>query len=102
MIDNIFVPLPIKKRAEEFRDALLEITGCDCLRNSRRREYVTVRMIACYQLRKEGVLLSDIGRIFNRDHSTIVYYEDRMEMVLSCPGYEAERQIYKLFKRKIG
>jgi len=38
------------------------------------REHVTARIIAIYLIRKNTRMnLKEIGRVFNRDHSTIIY-----------------------------
>ena len=101
MIDNIFVPLPIRKRAEQLGEILQEITGYDPFEKSRKRMAVLSRMIVAYQLRQEGVLLSDIGRIFDKDHSTIHFYQDRMKMAVNTPGYDVERKIWEAFRKRI-
>jgi chromosomal replication initiation ATPase DnaA len=46
--------------------------------NSRVREYSTVRsMLICLML-KRGFGVKQIGRILNRDHTTIIHYRDAL------------------------
>jgi chromosomal replication initiation ATPase DnaA len=46
----------------------------DILGTCREKEYVTARIIAIYLIRKNTRMnLKEIGHVFNRDHSTIIY-----------------------------
>lgn len=45
----------------------------DLSSKSRRQEIVRVRNIAIRASRKEGYTTTEIGRSFNRSHSTILY-----------------------------
>lgn len=73
------VPLTLAKQEEfSFKLCIAKIELRLSLKNilvaSRKREYVTARIIAIYMVRKNTTLtLKEIGILFNRDHSTIIY-----------------------------
>ena len=100
-IATYFIAQPIKKRASELFDAMSELIGIDVLSPTRKREAVTARIMVAHQLRLEGVMASDIGRLLGKDHSTIDYYSKRMEILLTAPSYGAEREIWAKFQTMI-
>lgn len=48
-------------------------TVADILGPKRRRHLVSVRNLCVFMLRDKGYSTTEIGRIMNRDHSTIVH-----------------------------
>lgn len=63
---------------EELLDRVCQVCGAIVVNNfrnkSNKRDYLFPRMIVAYHLRTQGWTVSDIGRVLNRDHSTISYY----------------------------
>lgn len=101
MTPYIFAGLPDFKK-QSYRIGLPEkISGIDSLVHhvfaklgldvktglspSRKKEYVTARMISIGILVKtdRSLTLKQIGSFFNRDHSTVVYNRDLFENLLS-------------------
>lgn len=89
-----------RRRAEELRNILIEISGVDPMKNSRKREYVASRTILARQLYTERFTLLEIAEIFSKDHTTIIYYLDKWR-AFSMPGFEIEQEIWQKFKEKI-
>lgn len=59
---------------------------------SRKRELVIPRQIAFYLLRtKLDLTLSDIGRMFNRDHATVLYSVRTVKNFLEFDDYYKEK-----------
>ena len=58
---------------------------------------VSVRKALMYYLRKEGYKLSNIGRLFNRDHSTVIHSRDCVEDVIMNP--DTNMQLYVAYQR---
>ena len=101
MIATCFIAQPIRKRADELCKVMSELIGFDVLSPTRKREAVTARVMVAHQLRREGVMASDIGRLLGKDHSTIDFYSKKMEVLLTSPGYEAEREIWARFQTRV-
>ena len=101
MLSVCFIPMPIQKRAQELQNIIRKISDIDPAKNDRTRKTVAAKMIIAYQLRKEGVLIADIGRLLGKHHSTILYYLQRMDAVLSTPSYKAERELWEEFEKKL-
>ena len=62
----------------------------------RRNEDVLIRVFTAYQLRYEGYSFEAIGKIMNRDHSTIIHYvRKKMEDMLALPNmYRTELDMH--------
>lgn len=101
MSDNIFMPSSIKERTKILCDIIYEITKQDVFQKTRKREVVIARMMVACQLREEGVSEANVSRLLNKNHVTIRYYQERLKIALTTPGYETERQIWKEFKKRI-
>lgn len=72
------------------------------LTNSRVRENTLIRSFVAYRLRKEGYSHSEIGKMINRDHSTITHLVFRMRDMLSLPNaYKLEVEQYKRFEEML-
>jgi chromosomal replication initiation ATPase DnaA len=46
----------------------------ELLSKNRKREFVNLRIALAVRFRKRGIVLSKIGILLNRDHTTIIYY----------------------------
>lgn len=57
------------------------IAAKDLLSKSRKRNLVETRWIVYKALRAEGWELTKIGKLFNRDHSTVIYGLTQIESV---------------------
>lgn len=97
----MLIPKYFQERIRVIAKILLEISGLDIFDGSRKRESVAARTIAAYQLYKEGLTQTAIGALMGKNHSTIVYYIDRMDIILNLPGYKAERETWQEFKDKL-
>ena len=71
----------------------------DVLGRTRRREYVETRQVAMYILREyEKKTFHDIGRLFDRDHATVIHAWKKFKSLMSVGDKEAE-EIYSSAKR---
>jgi len=80
---------------------MCEITGQNVLSESKIRSVAIPRMMVMYQLRLEGISGSDVARLLGKNHSTVIYSAKRVNDMLTTPGYNAEREIWKEFQSKI-
>ena len=66
-------------------EKVFETTREQILSNKRDRKLVEARQIAMYIMRKYNLYssLSDIGKFFNRDHSTVIHGLNNVEGLLS-------------------
>jgi hypothetical protein len=58
---------------------------------------VCLRKALMHYLRKEGYKLSNIGRLFNRDHSTVIHSRDCVEDVIMNP--DTNLQLYAAYEK---
>lgn len=65
---------------------------------SRLASIVVPRHVACYLLRKNGLTYSEIGRMFSRDHSTVISACDSIELKIAR---EPEGNAAKLISRTL-
>ena len=89
-----------KRRAQELRDIIITISGLDPMEDTRKRDVVTARMMLAVQLIREGCTLVQVAELLGRNHSSIVHYENRIQLI-SLPGWEAERELWEIFKARI-
>lgn len=72
------------------------VTVDDMMGNGRTSKFVEARQEAFYALHKRGLSYSEIGRIMNRDHSTVMYgvrkYLDGVERQQRLNGDFAGKQ----------
>ena len=72
----------------------LNVQVSDIIGNKRQREIVTARMIAVYTIKNNTYLtLKEIGHIFGKDHSSIIYHLRQYDSLL--------KQKDKYFIRKL-
>lgn len=70
------------------------------LSRSRCKENTTLRAMVAYLLHLEGYGYTEIGRMLQRDHSTVIHLCDKMRDMLSVPyAYREEVAKWKEFKR---
>lgn len=91
----------LKKRADALCRAMDGASGVNPLEKTRKRAVVTARAFVAYALVKEGFMLTDIGRALGFDHATIIHYKEMVGNILTSPGYDAEREMWEQFNKKI-
>lgn len=92
-----------RKHAEYYIEKMNEIIGDDV--RSRRRDamLVNARAALCHILRDETYTFAEIGRMLNRNHSTIMNACYLMEDALALPSqYPDVIHVYNKFKQAIG
>lgn len=90
---------PIEGRARKFIRIMSDILGDDVLKKTKSRPFVWGRFIIAYELRQEGYLYEQIGRVLTLNHSTVVYGVIRVEELLRSTGVslEEERILWQKF-----
>ena len=75
------------------------ITHAEIRGDSRRKMYITPRHVGMYLcVRHAGMSFPYTGRVFNRDHTTVLYGVERIErLCAACPEFAAE--VAKLAKQ---
>ncbi len=91
----------LRDLAERLCSVMLEVSGVDAMQETRRRPVVMARVMVANALLAEGYTEHAVGAVLGWDHATIHHYRNRMEAVLTTPGYEDERDLWKRFKRSI-
>lgn len=76
-----------------------EVSGVDPMENSRRRDVVNARMMVAQALYDGGCIETEVARLLGMTHCTINYYRKKVKIFLECPGYDAERELWELFKK---
>lgn len=93
---------PIEERFPKVLQAAEQATS-RMLTDSRERENTLIRSFVAYKLHNEGYSYSEIGKVMNRDHSTITHLANRMRDMLSVPyAYRTEVSQFKEFDKLIG
>lgn len=73
------------------------------LSRERSKDNTTFRALVAYKLREEGYTYSDIGKMLQRDHSTVMHLCNIMRDMLSVPmAYQDEMKMYREFERLLG
>jgi hypothetical protein len=85
----------IPASASRLMEIVSSIVGVDILKNTRERRHVTARAIF-YKIYKdlEGWTLSDIGRMFDKDHATVLHGISAIEAYM-----ETEPELALLYSR---
>lgn len=65
----------------------------------RSREDVLVRVFVAYKMRERGYSYNEIGKVMNKNHSTIIHYIRTMEDFFAVP--KAYRDILEKYKKYI-
>ena len=89
------------QRAELFRRIMNELIGSDVVQKDRRWSISAARAMVTYCLVREGCKLLDVAQLMQRHHATILYHMQIMDNMLTSPGYKAEKELFKKFKKKI-
>ena len=83
--------------------ACAELACGQPLTDTRERGNTIIRQFVAYRLHNEGYSYSEIGKVMNRDHSTITHLANRMRDMLSVPyAYRTEVSQFKEFDKLIG
>lgn len=101
MNNQILIPPRLRDDAERFCCIMLSVSGADATLESRRRPVVMARVMVANALMMAGHSGISTGIILGIDHSTVHYYKKKMSEILSAPGYDAERQIWKKFNERL-
>lgn len=82
----------------KYYDAICHVVGGDVLDQSRDPMYVWGRNMLAYKLFMEGYGYSAIGKVINRNHSTIYYAIGQVKNMLEAPGfYRSESKMWSDF-----
>jgi hypothetical protein len=73
-----------------------ETCDCDILAGGRKRKDVDGRMIFAQVLWIKGMTKSDIGRILNKDHASVVYYIRKVESYMKHDAILRQRYSFVL------
>lgn len=96
------VLLPLDERYRTVLFAAERATGYN-LTSTREAVNSLIRSIVAYQLVKEGYHYSEIGKVMQRNHSTISHYIKKVKNMLSVPNsYKREMDIFNEFVRLVG
>jgi len=88
--------------ADEYIKAMSRIVGGDIRTGSRVSSYMWGRNFIAYKLRKDGYTLSRIGRILNRNHTTIMHGIRSAETAIEYPkSYSNAIYIWNAFKEQL-
>lgn len=75
-----------------------EIVGADILEPSRRRDVVWARNMVAYRLNQDGLSFEKIGKVLNRDHSTVFHSVMRCKDIFKYPSmYREELALWETF-----
>lgn len=61
------------------------IVGANPFTPGRNRPVIMARALASYRLRRYDMTYSEIGRVFGKDHSTVIHYCKIIEAALDMP-----------------
>ena len=89
------------QRAELFRRIMHELIGEDVVKKNRKWSVSAARAMVSYRLIEEGCKLLDVAQLMQRHHATILYHLEMVDNMLTSPGYKAEKELFKKFKREI-
>lgn len=94
---------PIEERYRVILQAAQQAVG-KRLDSSQRKEDVLIRLFTAYRLRAEGFSMESIGKVLNRNHSTVVHYvRKRIPDMLSLPHiYRSEVEMYNKMNEILG
>lgn len=67
---------------ESARKVVEMVMGVDILKKSRKRQIVEARMVFSLILREKGFTYKTIGRVFGKDHTTIIHYIHNVSKLL--------------------
>ena len=80
--------------------ACAELAAGKRLTKERSKENTMLRAFVAYRLREEGYTYFDIGKMLQRDHSTVVHLCRLMRDMLSVPNaYRKELEAFQEFER---
>lgn len=69
------------------------------LSRNRSKEDTTIRAFVSYALKREGYGYSEIGRLLERDHSTVIHLYNKVKDMLSVPNvYREEIEMLRTFE----
>lgn len=89
-------------RGQELIDIVCDILGIEEIPNNRVSMSVLARSLVAYQMSLEGYTTTYIGKIINRDHSTITLLKERVSNMLKMPNfYPHEMVVWNEFKKRI-
>lgn len=90
------------ERGQELIDMVCDILGIEEIPNNRDNMSVFARSLVAYQMYLEGFTTTYIGKVINRDHSTIISLIERVSNMLMMPNfYPHEIVVWDEFKKRI-
>lgn len=93
---------PVSERFSEVVAAAEKAVGCRLTR-LRAKETTLVRCFVSYRLREEGYTYAEIGRMMERDHSTVTSQVNKVRDMISVPlAYKTEMEQFEEFERLLG
>ena len=75
---------------ERGADVIRELFGVDVSARTRFRSVVDARQVFCYRMRQEGMYYRTFGEFLGLDHSTVLYYCERMADAFELPKMYAD------------
>jgi len=93
----------IRGRYNALRDTVADIAGLDGIENRcKSRTYASARFIVMYQLRREGYSLSEIARVMQRHHASVIHGLEIVENMFLVPNaYPYERGIWAELQKRL-
>jgi chromosomal replication initiation ATPase DnaA len=65
-----------------FVEKAFDLKQGDLLSKKRHRDIAKVRHICFHMMRNKGMVYTTIGKLFNRDHSTIIHGKEQAEDII--------------------
>ena len=94
-------PSPSGKTFELMHDAMVKVLGKEVLTKSRDRDLVVGRTILAYSCAVLGWTESTIGKLLQRDHSTINIMKKDMKLWIKFPNmFKKENDLYVEFLKE--
>ena len=101
-MENNILNYRLLERAEKYIAVMQGLTGIDVRTPNRHRDVVICRQMVAYRLIQDGDSTIAIGKVFDKDHSSVTYYKQRMEAILAMPWvFREENRLWELFNKQI-
>lgn len=86
---------------DRYVSEMMTLTGIDPRKASRKREVVVARAMVAYALLGQGFTSLAVAEYLGKNHSTILYYKDYLNSILTTPGYYDEKDLWEQFRQRI-
>lgn len=92
----------LARKSAVYINTMNHLVGRDIREEKRDNILLWGRNIVIYQLIKDGFSESAVGKIFNKDHSTVNYAKNRVKEALELPAFfKTEIKLYTDFRLAI-